>query len=60
MWETRNGYIWPIHKEAEKERSRKQQPAFTYFCIQGPGSRTMNAAAEDEPMGPAWAMMGPG
>lgn len=58
-WAMRNGYIWVIHKETEKERSRKQPLAFTYFCIQGTGSRTMNAAAGDKPMDPGWARMDP-
>lgn len=47
-----------MHKEAERERSVQQPRAFTSFPIQDASCRTMDAAAGDEPMGPACATMG--
>ena len=47
-----------IHRKAERQRSMKKSLAFTSIPVQDMGCRTVNPAAENDPMGPAHATMG--
>lgn len=47
-----------IHRKAERQRSMKESLGFTSFPVQDMGCRTVNLAAENDPVGSAHAMMG--